>query len=499
VEKKRARAATDDDEDKAKAKAATDDDEDKAKAKAAPDDDESGDDADSGDDDGSGDEDGSGDDDEKDKGKKKGKKDKAALILRAERERIAEITAMCRSFGISDKRTDQLIKDGTSEAEARKAIMDGYLKDLEKGPAFGGARVLHDERDKFRARAVDGLVLKAGGKVEKPAEGAREIRGMTLKELARECLAMRGHRPSYADPGGMVMRALSTSDLPALLEETGRRFLLDGFADAPETWHLWTGKGTAPDFKPAKLIDVSMDNELRELYQGSEYEQARMSEESEEYSVGTYGRIFSITRQSIINDDLGAFTTVPAQMGWAVARKIGDAVYGILAANDRMGDGKNLFDGTFHHNVITGGGVPTVDTLGAADLAMGTQRDHFEERRLNIIPEYFLAPLALRVSSETFFNSQLIGTAALPGVQNIYHGRFTRVYEPRLDDLNPNAWYLVGRKDMGVRVFYLNGVEEPYIEQDFTRPVDGVSYRVRFDFGAKAISWRAFVRSDPAN
>jgi hypothetical protein len=494
VEKKRARAATDDDEDKAKA--ATDDDKDKAKA--ATDDDESGDDIESGDEDGSGDEDESGDDDEKDKGKKKGKKDKAALILRAERKRIAEITAMCRSFGISDKRTDQLIKDGTTEAEARKAIMDGYLKDLEKGPAFGGARVLHDARDKFRARALDGLILRAGGKVEKPAEGAREIRGMTLREMAFECLVAMGERPSFRDIDRMVIRALSTSDLPILLEETSLRFLQEGYQEASETWPLWAGEGTATDFKKGQLVDVSLDSDLFDVLQDGEYKQARMAESAEEYKISTYGRIFVITRESIINDDLGVFTTVPAQMGQAASRKVGDEVYGVLINNDLMGDKIQLFDEAAHKNVVTGGGVPTVDSLGKADLAMGLQKDLLGVRRLNIVPQHFIAPLSLRVGAETFFNSQLIGTAALPGVNNIYAGKFIRVYEPRLDDLSATDWYLTGPRNLGVRVFFLNGVREPFVQRIDHQVRDGVTFKARLDFGTKAASWRAFVKSKTA-
>ncbi|MDR1309215.1 MAG: HK97 family phage prohead protease [Deltaproteobacteria bacterium] len=489
-EKKRAKAAADDQEDKAKA--ATDDQDDKDRA--TPDDDESGDEDGSGDEEGSGDEDGSGDDDEK----KKGKKDKGALILRAERARITEITAMCRSFGISDKRTDQFIKDGTSEADARKAIMDGYLNNLGKGPAFGGARVLHDARDKFRARALDGLILRGGGKVDKPAEGAREIRGMTLREMAFECLVAMGERPSFRDIDRLVLRALSTSDLPILLEETSRRFLLEGYQDASETWPLWAGEGVATDFKKGQLVDMSLDSDFFDILQDGEYRQARMAESAEEFKIATYGRIFVITRESIINDDLGVFTTVPAQMGQAASRKVGDEVYGVLIRNDPMGDGIQLFDSATHKNVVPGGGVPTVDTLADADLSMGLQKDLLGVRRLNIVPQHFIAPLSLRVGSETFFSSQLIGTAALPGVQNIYAGKFIRVYEPRLDDLSKTDWYLTGPKNLGVRVFYLNGVREPWVQRIDHQVRDGVTFKARLDVGVKAVSWRAFVKSKKA-
>jgi phage major head subunit gpT-like protein len=58
-----------------------------------------------------------------------------------------------------------------------------------------------------------------------------------------------------------------------------------------------------------------------------------MSDRGVNLVLATYGKIFPITRQAIINDDLGAFTKVPAKMGTAAKRTIGNLVYAILTSN----------------------------------------------------------------------------------------------------------------------------------------------------------------------
>jgi hypothetical protein len=415
-----------------------------------------------------------------------------AAGIRAERRRVEEIEDLCRGFDIGDKVRLLMIKRGLTVDQARKVILDRMKKNYAGGPAYGAVRVMDDEGEKFRARALDAILLRAGKKVEKPAAGAGELRGYSLRELARECLRRSGRR----EPGNMVEmvgRALTTTDLPLLLTEAANRSLMEGFAEASETWPIWTGEGSVNDFREITLIDVGLDNNLEEIGEHDEYTYSKMAEEAEKAGVATYGRMFAITRRAIINDDLNALTGIPAKMGAGANKKAGDAVYGVLIANSAMADGQPLFSAA-HKNLLSGGGIPTVENLGAADMAMGLQKD-MSGNRLNIRPEYYLAPISLRVSSETFYNSELIGTQAQPNIRNIYDGAFTRVYEPRLDDDSTEHWYLAGPAQMGVRVFYLNGVKTPYLETKEGWNIDGVEYKVRFDVGVKAVSWRGLIKS----
>jgi phage major head subunit gpT-like protein len=245
---------------------------------------------------------------------------------------------------------------------------------------------------------------------------------------------------------------------------------------------------------------------LEEVPEHGEYKYGKRTEASESYQIATYGKLFAITRQTIINDDLGALTDIPSAHGESAARKVGDVAYAVLTANAAMGDGVALFHAG-HSNFIAGGSgaVPGVATIGAGILSMGTQKDLQDKRRLNIRPEFFLAPKALEGTAEVFFRSErfvdsdtVATDSSLSATRvNPYSGQyFTRVYDARLDDDDAAAWYLAARKGKTITVFFLNGQRTPFMETKQGWTVDGVEYKVRIDCGAKAVDWRGLYMND---
>jgi hypothetical protein len=436
---------------------------------------------------------------------KKGKKGKKALsasdLVQRERKRLRTIDDLCRTFEVSDDLRRSFIDTGATIASVRAKILNGMKQDFSRGPSVdpygSGARVTRDGQETFKKMAVAGLWARCGSSTSDLHPGYREFAGHTLVDIARECLTRAG-KSDRGSSNKIVERALTTSDLPILLEETSRRYLEEGFQKASETWQLWTGEGIATDFKENTLVEAALDNDLYEIGVQEEYVNTSMAESAEKYSIATYGRKFIIDRRSIINDDLGALTGVPAEFGAGVARLIGDHVYDVFNSNPTMGDKKPLF-APEHKNISTFGvdGVPTVEKLNDIFLKMAEQTDMMGYR-LNIQPEVFFFPVALRAAAETFFNSEYIGTQALPNVRNYFFKILERIYEPRLDVMGPdgkNTFYVIGRKDKGVKVFYYNGIKAPYFAQREEFDVDGVTCKVRFDFGVKAVTWRSMLKA----
>lgn len=418
-----------------------------------------------------------------------------------ERDRIREIDAMCTRFDYPADLADKLVVDGTAVSAARKTLIDWIAKEQEnKTQHRGPVEITADERDKFKAAAVDALLIRSGTdfKPEKPAEGADDLTGYSLRELARHALHLAG-KSVKGDPRKMVGRALQTSDLPYILANVANKALFAGFETNNETWPVWCSTGSVSDFKTHYSPRISESDDLEEVPESGEYQYGSRSEAQESYSIATYGKIFAITRQAIINDDLGALTRIPQSHGEAAARKIGDVAYAVLTDNAAMGDGAVLFIADPHANYVASGAVPGTDTIGAGILAMGLQTDIKGLRRLNIRPEYFIAPKTLEGLSEVFFqsiqfaDSDTIATdSSLAATRkNIYGGNyFNRVYEPRLDDYDVAAWFLAARKGTTVTVFFLNGQEMPFMETKDGWTVDGVEYKVRIDCGAKAMDYR---------
>lgn len=435
--------------------------------------------------------------------------DVSRRAIEAERQRVSEIGAMCKRFDIDEDVRDGLISRGVDVDKAREEILEKIAERRKAEPTSQGVGFRpsiaygDDERDKFRAAAFDSLILRAGiagMSVEKPAPGAEQLRGFTLQELARECLRVQG-----LDFSGrridMVGRAMTTDDFSYLLANVANKSLFAGWESAAETWQTWVATGSVSDFKTHYSPRLSEASDLDEIPEEAEYKYGKLQDAQETYSIATYGKLFAVSRQTIINDDLNALARIPAAHGEAAARKVGDVVYAVLTANGTMGDGVALFNAATHGNYVTSGSGagPGIATIAAGILAMKTQKDIQELRRLNIRPEYFIAPAALEGTSEVFFSSDKFTDSdtvetdsSLAGARNNpYSGnRFTRVYEPRLDDNSETAWYLAGRKGKTVQVDFLDGIQAPYLEQKQGWTVDGTEFKVRIDAGAWAVDYR---------
>lgn len=419
-------------------------------------------------------------------------------LMQSERTRAAEIMDMGRVHGIEGDELRGLLVGNYTLDQAGRAML-GLLAER-SGIAGGGghrhpARVLHDERDRFRAASIDSLLVRAGIPVDKPAAGHEELMGLSLRELARDCLRRAGQRT-----GGYVLdwvgRALTTSDLPNILMDVANKSILFGWDSAPETWQLWCGTGQTSDFKPGHEVRLGEFDDLDEMKENDEYKYAGLKDAQEAYQIATFGKAFRIGRQTLIDDDLGMLTSVPQAMGEAASRTVGDVAWAALISNATMGDNKALF--CADHGNIKSIAAFDVAGLGLAIQQMTAQKDLNQKRRIRVIPVFFLSPTSLFVTAEKFFGSDVIGTQGEPNVKNPFSGTFrqeNRIYEPRLDDFGVNVFFLAGPKGRTVKVFFLNGVQKPFMDAENDWNTDGRKFKVRIDVGSKAMDWRGLQQT----
>jgi hypothetical protein len=425
-----------------------------------------------------------------------------ADAARAENTRMTEIDAMCVRFEVPADKKATLIKPEVTVDAARKAIMDLVIeRSATNQPGFrtatqtDQARSIEmgvDERDKFRSAATDSIIIRTGKTPEKAAPGAQDLVGYSLRELAREALRMSG-QSQHGDPLSMVGRALTTSDFPLILANIANKSLFSGYEASAETWQQWCGVGSVSDFKTNTVVRAGETSDLDQIREDDEYKYGSRTEAQEQFAIATYGKLFAISRQAIINDDLGALTDIPAAHGEAAGRKIGDLAYAVLTANAAMGDGTALFHAN-HGNLGTSG-VIGATTFAEAFRLMLLQKDIGGKRRLNIKPQFLLIPPSLSYAAETFIKTALIGTQAAPNQPNIYAGTVNIISEARLYDDSATSWYLAGQKGKTVNLYFLNGNQAPYMETKQGWDVDGVEYKVRIDAGAKAIDWKSLLKN----
>ena len=413
-----------------------------------------------------------------------------ADAVKADRARVSEIRALEKTF---DMDLGKHIDEGTAVEEVRRLVLDEMAKAQEGSRVESYAHVETEMTDKFRDAARDALLLRAGVSVDKPAAGADELGGFTLRELMFESLRAR-NLPTRGGFNEAYRVAMSTSDFPHVLGAVANKSVLDGWNNEPETWSAWVATGTVSNFHVHEAARIGESDDLDVVRENDEYNYGETSEQFEQYQVLTYGKLFAVSRQAIINDDLDQITEVPAKMGAAASRKVSDVVYAAITLNPDMGDGKSLFHADHGNYIASGGsgnGAPSLSTIGAAILAMKTQKDVNDKARLNIMPKFLLAPVALEMETEQFFLTSLIGGAANQNnLANPYAGRFTRIYEPRLDDALSTGWYMAADKGKTVKAFFLDGNRTPYLERQPGWNVDGVEFKVRIDVGAKAMDYR---------
>ncbi|HAM5280007.1 TPA: DUF1983 domain-containing protein [Escherichia coli] len=214
--------------------------------------------------------------------------------------------------------------------------------------------------------------------------------GMTLREYARMSLTERGIGVSGYNPMQMVGAAFthSTSDFGNILLDVANKAILQGWEDAPETYEQWTRKGQLSDFKIAHRVGMGGFSALRQVREGAEYKYVTTGDKQATIALATYGELFSITRQAIINDDLNMLTDVPMKLGRAAKSTIADLVYAILTSNPKIStDNVSLFDKAKHANVLESAAMD-VASLDKARQLMRVQKEG--ERHLNIRPAFVL-------------------------------------------------------------------------------------------------------------
>jgi hypothetical protein len=425
-----------------------------------------------------------------------------------ERNRVTAINEAYKPYPQFEATRAVCIAQGHDENESRKRL----LVEIGKGAEPAGAEATRieagaDSADKFRSAAIVSLAVRAGlATTEQRAEVAKTGLGAyTLLEYARRSLELVNVDTSRLGKMDLVGRAFTTSDFPLILADAANKSMLKGFEEAPETWATWAQTGSLTDFKLGRRVNLSSFNDLELVNEDGEYKYGSFTEQGETIQLATYGKLFAISRQAIINDDLGAFTRIPSAMGRSASRTVGDLAYGALTSNPIMGDGLALFVAAHNNlNESGAGGTPlSADAAGTAAIgamrnAMALQTDASGSATgLNIRPSYLLAPVALEDTANALMTDTTAPGQANPGVRNQIRGLASVVTDPRLDADSVTRYYLAaGQAFDTIEVAFLDGNQSPMLEQQNGWSIDGTEFKVRIDVAAAPMEFRTWQRDD---
>lgn len=433
-----------------------------------------------------------------------------AQLQAAENVRRDGIRAVFQPFAAThgEMLNDLLLDSGVTVEQAQTKLLaklaEGATPSAGPQATAGGNAVIYAGNGNLVGDSVRASIMARAGLEERQSDNRYNF--MSLRELARASLADRGIGVSTLDPMRMVGLSFThtTSDFGIILLDVANRSMLAGWEEAEETFQRWTKKGRLSDFKTASRIGLGEFPALRKVREGAEYKYVTIGERAEPIALATYGELFSITRQVVINDDMNMLTDIPRKMGMAAKGTIGDLVYAVLTRNPALSDSKALFHAD-HKNYLAGAdSALSIESLSKAKTQMATQKTQVEGnakgRTLNIRPAFVLTPVALEDKANQIINSESVpGADVNSGIINPIRGFAEVIGEPRLDDDSATSFYLAARQGSDtIEVAYLDGNELPYMEQQQGFTVDGVATKVRIDAGVAPLDFRGLVKSKGA-
>lgn len=462
------------------------------------------------------------DKDDKDKDKRAVKRLVPALSRAAVVE-LAQIDRQARNLNI-DLNLEDAIATGEKPDTMRKRLFEALAaKSKQTGPVSStgpnSMQVTRDENEGKRESMELALATRILGDnyapkrkaeqrfVETYKDQARQYEGMGFVELAAECIGYRGNIRNGAmasmiideafKPGSTSLRTRafqSTSDYPAIFLNALNKVLLARYEYAVPTYRSIAVERPFTDFRPHPQIRAGDFPVPQAVAETGELRVGASTDLQETLSVLPYGVIFSISRQMLVNDELGAIDQIIGSAGDTVGIWENETFFKMFNSNSLNGptlvqDSLTVFHAT-HVNLAGTGAAPSVTTVGAARQAlrqMTSMGGHF----LNIPPAIILGGPV----QETVIDTMVMTIApTLTTSVNPFSGRLRAISDANITD---KSWYIMAEPSR-LPVFaygFLNGASGPRIRTFEPFGYQGIKMSLELDFGCGAIDFRGAYRS----
>lgn len=447
----------------------------------------------------------------------------AEAAASAERERANTITLLVRKAAIDATTADTLIAEGKTVDEARAFVLGKLMERSESTPISSHVRIEGGltEKEK-RVRGATAWMVERVGATElieraakDPKHGRRfkdmevdggEFRGMTLLDIARDCLERGGVNTRGMDRMELVGRAFTqrssgyqtTSDFAVLFENVMHKLVLGAYATTQDTWSRFCKTDTVSDFRASNRFRTGSFSSLDNLNEAGEFKNKAIPDgEKTSITTATKGNIIALSRKAIINDDMGALADMATKLGRSARLSIEVDVYALLALNSGLGPTQTDTNPFFHSarsNVNGTGSTLAVAGIDADRVVMAQQRDITSNEYLDLRPAVLLVPVGLGGEARVVNDSQYEPADNKFMKPNKVRGLFRDVVDtPRLSGTRR---YLFADPSIApaIVVAFLEGQgEAPMLESQDGWRVDGTEWKVRLDVKAQMFDPRGAV------
>jgi hypothetical protein len=392
------------------------------------------------------------------------------------------------------------------------AVASRKLSELEVCDSYvpEAPQAAHRHQDNFSRLKRDWVTSKlvlAGVMPEPANRDLNEVYAMSLSLFGRKCIEQRD--------AGLIERARAqgtgledllfqqtrdwtetgasqvASDFPLAVEDIFKKSASLGYADTSEPLTFLYNKRPVPNFLTHGMIQQVDVPPLVAVTENNAFTVADVGDYGEEAALATKGIIYSITRQTIVNNDTSSIALNAQKAGIAGKRAEAADIHALLTSSYLLKDGTELFAAA-RGNITAVGAAPDVagaDVVRAAMAAFTAPSGS----TVNMYPAVLVCGRNQEGVAATLRNAQYMPMqeAITPGYTP---GSFVVVADGRFAD---SSWFMLAdpRIHSGIEKLYLaGGTGEPVIEFMNQFEYDGIQARVRHDYTIAAADWRSFYK-----
>ena len=397
---------------------------------------------------------------------------------------------------------EKKVNDNQELLEAKEKIKAMEAKINEDLESVRAARADHVAVEVFESNQKPVLeataILKAGLSIKDFDKDlqiqARKNVHKTLMDIGREACEMEGISVKGMDQEQTIKAAFSTATLPGIVGQVADKSLIEGYEGVDPTVDRIARVRSVSNFHSHTRYRLAGTGALIQVGQDGDVEHGTLSEDTFTNQAKTWGSKISLSRQNIINDELGAFAEIPSMLGRQAALKKESECYSAItdtASFFTSGHG-NLNEGTTT--------ALSIDSLSDAEVSLMAMKDA-AGNPINVRGSFLLVPPALKATAQQIFNSTELNettTANTPKpVNNPHAGMYEPIWSPYLTSDSSTAWYLMANPaDVpAIEIAYLNGQTTPMITQFETNGVLGITYMVVYDFGISMQDYKGIIKN----
>ncbi|HID74474.1 MAG TPA: hypothetical protein EYP56_00580 [Planctomycetaceae bacterium] len=407
-----------------------------------------------------------------------------------------------------------------------KAVREGWSKERAELEVLRASRprgpAIHSENGTERsAESIEAALCLSAGMDEKWLAGhydertmnaalSRRMRDTTIHVVMDSVIHAAGRHYGGSRKSNEFIRAaldaertlrassgFSTMSLSGILSNVANKAMIAAY-EAIETVHsAIAAYRSHSDFKVYTRYRLDARGAFQKVGPDGELKHVGLSEASYTNQLDTWGAIIALTRQMMINDDLGAFLEIPKFLGRMSAIAVEEEVFKLLLSNP------NNFFSAGNNNLLTGAGSAlSIDALGDAEKLFINQVDS-NGKPILVTPRVLLVGAPLKTLADDLWNeTQVMVTTTADKrrfATNPHKGKYRPFVSPYLNNTaitdrngeqisgqSDTQWYLFADANIraAMAVATLNGRRIPTIESDDASfDVLGMQWRAYHDFG----------------